>query len=132
MMETNTNLSVTADTCGCRKCLDDRNATVMIGDFEWPEALTRMIVCPICGDKRCVHAYTHEAPCAKADLYAHNAWVEQQLFFAMGDRYHHCTGGREIMAPERVQAVQSVSCIYCTENLEPDEHLDHWNEVAYE
>lgn len=38
----------------------------------------RMIVCPSCGDKRCVHARDHEAPCAKDDIYAHNAWVEKR------------------------------------------------------
>lgn len=40
---------------------------------------TRMLVCPSCGDKRCVHARDHEAPCAKDDLFAHNAWVERNL-----------------------------------------------------
>lgn len=37
----------------------------------------RMIVCPVCGDKRCVHASNHDAPCAQTDIYAHNAWVER-------------------------------------------------------
>ena len=39
----------------------------------------RMVVCPECGDKRCVHAGDHDAPCAKSDLYAHNAWVERHM-----------------------------------------------------
>ena len=39
----------------------------------------RMIVCPDCGDKRCIHAMSHAAPCAKTDLYAHNAWVERLI-----------------------------------------------------
>lgn len=38
-----------------------------------------MIVCPVCGDKRCIHAVNHEAPCAKADIYAHKAWVERLM-----------------------------------------------------
>lgn len=42
----------------------------------------RFVVCPKCGDKRCIHAVSHEAPCAKADLYAHNAWVERILLRA--------------------------------------------------
>ena len=37
-----------------------------------------MVVCPECGDKRCVHAADHDAPCAKVDIYAHNAWVERR------------------------------------------------------
>lgn len=39
----------------------------------------RFVVCPKCGDKRCIHAVSHEAPCAKTDLFAHNAWVERIL-----------------------------------------------------
>ncbi len=39
----------------------------------------RFVVCPECGDKRCIRAVSHEAPCAKTDLYAHNAWVERIL-----------------------------------------------------
>ena len=39
----------------------------------------RMIVCPDCGDKRCVHAADHAAPCAKTDIYAHNAWVQKHM-----------------------------------------------------
>ena len=36
-----------------------------------------MIVCPECGDKRCIHAFSHAAPCAKSNLYEHNLWVER-------------------------------------------------------
>ena len=42
-------------------------------------AFQRMVVCPKCGDKRCIHAVNHDAPCAKTDLYAHNAWVERMV-----------------------------------------------------
>ena len=42
-----------------------------------PRLMTKMIVCEHCGDKRCLHAHSHSAPCAKVDLYAHNAWVER-------------------------------------------------------
>ena len=37
----------------------------------------RFVVCPMCGDKRCIHAHNHAAPCAKVSLYEHNAWVER-------------------------------------------------------
>jgi hypothetical protein len=40
-----------------------------------------MIVCSVCGDKRCIHALTHEAPCAKADIYGHNAWVDRHMTY---------------------------------------------------
>ena len=39
----------------------------------------RMVLCPTCGDKRCIHAVSHDAPCAKTDINAHNAWVERIL-----------------------------------------------------
>ena len=42
----------------------------------------RFVVCPVCGDKRCIHAASHEAPCAKADIYAHNAWVQRIILRA--------------------------------------------------
>ena len=48
----------------------------------WPSLAVRMMVCPVCGDKRCVHAKYHEAPCAKSDIFAHNAWVECNLHFS--------------------------------------------------
>lgn len=38
----------------------------------------RMVVCPTCGDKRCVHAKDHRAPCAMDDLHAHNAWIDKR------------------------------------------------------
>lgn len=38
----------------------------------------RFVVCHNCGDKRCVHATYHEAPCAKTDIYAHNSFVERR------------------------------------------------------
>lgn len=54
--------------CDCLKC-----RPVSFAD---PGSI-RMAVCPTCGDKRCVHAKDHEAPCAKDDIYAHNLWVER-------------------------------------------------------
>jgi len=65
--------------CQCRQCLRDRGeGTHMQWGFVPAEA-TRMIVCQVCGDKRCIHALNHEAPCAKEDIYAHNAWVERNM-----------------------------------------------------
>lgn len=66
-----------SEQCQCRRCLRERNEGKTMGDFFAPAEARRMIVCPECGDKRCVHAYDHEAPCAKTDLYGHNAWVER-------------------------------------------------------
>lgn len=45
--------------CGnCRTCLDGK-----FTDYGWPVLATRMIVCPICGDKRCRKADDHENDC---------------------------------------------------------------------
>jgi hypothetical protein len=64
--------------CTCRRCV--READIRWNGF--PLDMTMMIVCSVCGDKRCVHAKDHRAPCAKADIYAHNTWVERNLLFA--------------------------------------------------
>jgi len=68
----------TEQPCDCRRCIKERGETV----HGMPRMLSEMIVCPHCGDKRCVHATNHAAPCAKVDLYAHNAWVERTLAIA--------------------------------------------------
>ena len=43
--------------CGCHKC----NEGVTINGI--PFALTRMILCPTCGNKRCPHASDHRLAC---------------------------------------------------------------------
>ncbi len=48
--------------CGCRQCLRDRREEEPPGSG-WPVELVRMIVCPICGDKRCPHASDHRYTC---------------------------------------------------------------------
>ena len=60
---------MTERTCWCSTCLP-----VTLDDM-------RMVACHVCGDKRCVHAKDHSAPCARHDIYAHNSWVEQHLLF---------------------------------------------------
>ena len=62
--------------CWCRAC-ERKTAAAAIGRGDFFGLMPRFIVCPHCGDKRCLHAWSHDAPCAKADLYAHNAWVER-------------------------------------------------------
>jgi hypothetical protein len=62
-------------TCTCHACIK-RNDLCENG---LPLNMTRMIVCSVCGDKRCVQAMDHEAPCALVDIYAHNAWVEREM-----------------------------------------------------
>lgn len=45
-------------TCFCYNCNKDRTTT-----SGWPWTLTRMIVCPKCGNKRCPHSTDHHLEC---------------------------------------------------------------------
>lgn len=62
--------------CTCLACIKRYD---LRSEGGLPLSMTRMIVCPVCGDKRCLHAKNHEAPCAKYDIYAHNTWIEQNM-----------------------------------------------------
>jgi hypothetical protein len=59
--------------CRCRACIRERGDTIN----GLPRLMCEFIVCPHCGDKRCLHAHNHAVPCAKVSLYEHNAWVER-------------------------------------------------------
>jgi hypothetical protein len=52
-------LSETARKCGCRRCLVERKVEY----HGMPAAMVRMVVCPICGNKRCPHATDHRLEC---------------------------------------------------------------------
>jgi hypothetical protein len=62
-------------SCTCLACIKTHDIRM----DEIPLNLARMIVCPICGDERCIHAKDHNAPCAISDIYAHNLWVEKHI-----------------------------------------------------
>lgn len=49
--------------CPCIKCVRDRKET--IGHI--PAEFARMIVCPICGNKRCPHASDHNYACTHSN-----------------------------------------------------------------
>lgn len=42
----------------CHKCLDGK-----LDDIGWPVTATRMILCPLCGNKRCPMASDHTLDC---------------------------------------------------------------------
>jgi len=46
--------------CECLQCLRDRNEQDANG---WPVENSRMIVCSVCGNKRCPHATDHRNEC---------------------------------------------------------------------
>lgn len=52
------------ESCGCRKCLREREKNLPL--FERTE-LRQMILCPICGNKRCPHATDHSYKCTRSN-----------------------------------------------------------------
>ena len=63
---TDPNLSL--DVCPCRACQDDQisKQTVFAG-LTFPYSMTHMVVCPQCGNKRCLHAHNHRYVCSKSN-----------------------------------------------------------------
>ena len=53
--------------CMCHKCLEARDEHVMLGTLKVPYAMTRMILCPTCGCKRCPHASDHDYACTNSN-----------------------------------------------------------------
>jgi hypothetical protein len=50
--------------CGCLRCAEGLEATIMIMGVSFPMAATRMFVCDTCGNKRCPHSDDHRNPCS--------------------------------------------------------------------
>ena len=53
--------------CQCRQCLRDRNEGVTIAGVFIPAECTHMVVCPICGYKRCPRATDHRHACTNSN-----------------------------------------------------------------
>jgi hypothetical protein len=67
--------------CGCFRCTRESGRTVN----GLPEEMTRMIVCPRCGNKRCPHAIDHRNACTNSNepgqpgsVYGPNARLDRQ------------------------------------------------------
>jgi hypothetical protein len=50
--------------CNCRQCRRDRNEMSSSG---FPIEMAMMIVCDICGNKRCPHAENHKYKCTNSN-----------------------------------------------------------------
>lgn len=50
------------DCKNCHKCLEGK-----LNEFDMPITWTRMIVCSICGNKRCPKATNHEFECTNSN-----------------------------------------------------------------
>ncbi len=56
-----------SEQCNCRQCLRDRKEENPLGSG-WPTEMTRMILCQICGNKRCPHATDHRNECTGSNV----------------------------------------------------------------
>lgn len=53
--------------CGCTKCLDARYPAAPIIGLFIPYSRTLMVLCQICGNKRCPHAADHRNACTNSN-----------------------------------------------------------------
>lgn len=49
--------------CECHRCIKEKNLGAEISGIFMPLSATKMILCPICGNKRCPHASDHDLAC---------------------------------------------------------------------
>ncbi|KPB51360.1 Uncharacterized protein AC511_1518 [Pseudomonas coronafaciens pv. oryzae] len=53
--------------CECHRCIDEHKLGQQIG-FMWvPLSSTKMILCPVCGCKRCPRASDHDLACTDSN-----------------------------------------------------------------
>jgi hypothetical protein len=55
-----------SEPCGCRACLSGVRVKVT-DEVSIPITSVRMIVCALCGNKRCPHATYHLYPCTNSN-----------------------------------------------------------------
>lgn len=74
-------------TCWCYECLKDMK------EDGWPISMTRMILCPDCGNKRCPKATDHNNPCTNSNepnqegsRYSNNFYKKQDM--SIGSYYN--------------------------------------------
>jgi hypothetical protein len=58
-------LGLDPNACGCRRCVKERDEKGPDGVF--PLSSSMMILCPICGNKRCPHATDHNLLCTNSN-----------------------------------------------------------------
>jgi hypothetical protein len=55
------------EQCACIKCLNASGQTVELFGVHIPVAGTMMVLCSICGNKRCPHANDHNNACTNSN-----------------------------------------------------------------
>lgn len=56
-------VEASGERCGCRMCIRERDESV--GGL--PREMAQMIVCEVCGNKRCPHANDHRNACTASN-----------------------------------------------------------------
>jgi hypothetical protein len=59
--------SPTQPGCGCRLCLDKGPLIEVLPGLSMPATMSRMVLCPTCGNKRCPHATSHSLACTNSN-----------------------------------------------------------------
>ena len=102
-----------AEQCWCHKCNEGRLVNGI------PFAATQMIVCPICGNKRCPHASDHALACtASNDPMAVSAAPQAEQYYCR-DHGCSCNIGDPIPEPE---PKRKPACLWSR----ADEDTDTW------
>lgn len=58
-------LGLDPDACSCHRCVEEREEKAPGGVFALSSCM--MILCPICGNKRCPHANDHRNTCTNSN-----------------------------------------------------------------
>ncbi len=56
-------MSAAPINCECHRCIGEKNLGTQTPFGWWPLSSTKMILCPICSNKRCPHASDHDLAC---------------------------------------------------------------------
>ena len=66
--------------CECHRCIVEKKLTVYMLGRDMPLNMTKMILCPVCGNKRCPHASDHDLPCTGSNDPGQAGSVYQKVF----------------------------------------------------
>lgn len=53
--------------CECHRCIDENKIGQHLMGHFLPLSMTKMIVCPVCGNKRCPKASDHRLECTNSN-----------------------------------------------------------------
>lgn len=54
---------ISPPNCECHRCISEHKLGQQVGFMWLPLSSTKMILCPICGSKRCPRASDHDLEC---------------------------------------------------------------------